>query len=107
VVTRYLEAAGLLEDLEAIGFSLVGYGCTTCIGNSGPLPDDVSTEIDARGLVVGAFSDQRAADVVHDDAGALSREPERLRASDPAPGAGDDRDRAVERTTHGRHGGGA
>ena len=35
-----------------LGFNLVGYGCTTCIGNSGPLPDDVSAEIDARGLVV-------------------------------------------------------
>lgn len=38
VVTRYLRQAGLLRDLEALGFSLVGYGCTTCIGNSGPLP---------------------------------------------------------------------
>ena len=39
VVTDYLEAAGLQEDLDAIGFNLVGYGCTTCIGNSGPLAD--------------------------------------------------------------------
>ena len=38
---RYLERAGLLEDLEAVGFGIVGYGCTTCIGNSGPLPDSV------------------------------------------------------------------
>ena len=37
VVTRYLEAAGLNEDLDALGFQTVGYGCTTCIGNSGPL----------------------------------------------------------------------
>jgi len=42
VVQRYLEHAGLLEDLDAIGFNIVGYGCTTCIGNSGPLPDDVT-----------------------------------------------------------------
>ena len=39
VVSEYLEAAGLQEDLDAIGFNLVGYGCTTCIGNSGPLGD--------------------------------------------------------------------
>ena len=39
VVAHYLEAAGLQEDLDAIGFNLVGYGCTTCIGNSGPLGD--------------------------------------------------------------------
>ena len=39
VVTDYLDQAGLQEDLDAIGFNLVGYGCTTCIGNSGPLPD--------------------------------------------------------------------
>ena len=38
VVTDYLERAGLIEPLEQLGFSLVGYGCTTCIGNSGPLP---------------------------------------------------------------------
>ena len=37
VVSHYLEAAGLQDDLDAIGFNLVGYGCTTCIGNSGPL----------------------------------------------------------------------
>ena len=39
VVTDYLNAAGLSADLDALGFNLVGYGCTTCIGNSGPLPD--------------------------------------------------------------------
>jgi aconitate hydratase len=52
VVTRYLERAGLARDLDALGFHLVGYGCTTCIGNSGPLPAAVSREIARRGLVV-------------------------------------------------------
>jgi aconitate hydratase len=52
VVTRYLERAGLQPDLDALGFHLVGYGCTTCIGNSGPLPEEVSREIARRGLVV-------------------------------------------------------
>ena len=42
VVTEYLDRAGLTEPLEALGFNLVGYGCTTCIGNSGPLPEEVS-----------------------------------------------------------------
>jgi aconitate hydratase len=45
VVTEYLESTGLLDDLEALGFYLVGYGCTTCIGNSGPLPDDINDAI--------------------------------------------------------------
>jgi aconitate hydratase len=54
VVTEYLRVAGLTPYLEEVGFHLVGYGCTTCIGNSGPLPDDVSAEIDARNLVVAA-----------------------------------------------------
>jgi aconitate hydratase len=52
VVTEYLNKAGLQIYLDALGFNLVGYGCTTCIGNSGPLPDDVSAEIEARNLVV-------------------------------------------------------
>jgi aconitate hydratase len=52
VVTEYLERAGLIEPLSALGFDLVGYGCTTCIGNSGPLPPDVSREIQERELVV-------------------------------------------------------
>jgi aconitate hydratase len=52
VVTDYLKQAGLNTYLDHLGFNLVGYGCTTCIGNSGPLPDEVSEEIDARGLVV-------------------------------------------------------
>ena len=45
VVTDYLEKTGLMKDLERLGFFLVGYGCTTCIGNSGPLPEDVSRRI--------------------------------------------------------------
>ncbi len=52
VVTDYLKKAGLDTYLDQIGFNLVGYGCTTCIGNSGPLPEEVSTEIAERGLVV-------------------------------------------------------
>ena len=52
VVTEYLIKAGLMPYLEQLGFHLVGYGCTTCIGNSGPLPDEVSAEVDARNLVV-------------------------------------------------------
>jgi aconitate hydratase len=52
VVTDYLKHAGLDAYLDQLGFNLVGYGCTTCIGNSGPLPDDVSAAIDADGLVV-------------------------------------------------------
>jgi aconitate hydratase len=54
VVTEYLAASGLLEDLEATGFYNVGYGCTTCIGNSGPLPDEISTAIAAHDLVAAA-----------------------------------------------------
>ena len=52
VVTDYLRKAGLLDDLEALGFYVVGYGCTTCIGNSGPLPQPVSAGIAAGDLVV-------------------------------------------------------
>ncbi|NLI00452.1 MAG: aconitate hydratase AcnA, partial [Chthonomonadales bacterium] len=51
-VTRYLERAGLLEPLAELGFHVVGYGCTTCIGNSGPLPPEVSAAIERDGLVV-------------------------------------------------------
>ena len=54
VVSDYLAAAGLQEDLDALGFNLVGYGCTTCIGNSGPLPQPVADAIDEGDLVVGA-----------------------------------------------------
>ena len=51
VVTDYLVKSGLQDDLDAIGFSLVGYGCTTCIGNSGPLAAPLSTAINANDLV--------------------------------------------------------
>jgi aconitate hydratase len=53
-VTEYLRKAGLDTYLDELGFNLVGYGCTTCIGNSGPLPEAVSAEIDAKNLVVAA-----------------------------------------------------
>ncbi len=52
VVTDYLQRAGLLDDLEHLGFYLVGYGCTTCIGNSGPLPEPISKGIHDGNLVV-------------------------------------------------------
>jgi aconitate hydratase len=52
VVTDYLAKAGLQRYLDALGFNLVGYGCTTCIGNSGPLPDEIAAEVRGRGLVV-------------------------------------------------------
>jgi aconitate hydratase len=52
VVTEYLRAANLLEPLAELGFNLVGYGCTTCIGNSGPLPEPVSTIVKDQNLVV-------------------------------------------------------
>ena len=54
VVTAYLTDAGLLHELEKLNFYVVGYGCTTCIGNSGPLPEAISKEIAAGGLVVSA-----------------------------------------------------
>ncbi|MEC9484148.1 MAG: aconitate hydratase AcnA [Halomonas sp.] len=52
VVTDYLSAGGVQEDLDKLGFNLVGYGCTTCIGNSGPLPEQVEKAIDAGDLTV-------------------------------------------------------
>ena len=52
VVTEYYERAGLVEPLEALGFNLVGYGCTTCIGNSGPLPPEVSKVVGDADLAV-------------------------------------------------------
>ncbi len=52
VVTDYLQNAGLMEYLEKLGFFVVGYGCTTCIGNSGPLPEAVSTAVDENDLAV-------------------------------------------------------
>ncbi len=51
VVTDYLNESGLSEDLNALGFDLVGYGCTTCIGNSGPLPESISKAINDNDLV--------------------------------------------------------
>ncbi|MEE4211984.1 MAG: aconitate hydratase AcnA [Parvularcula sp.] len=51
VVTDYLEKSGLQDDLDALGFNLVGYGCTTCIGNSGPLPEAISQAINENNLV--------------------------------------------------------
>src|SRR5580700_3899596 len=52
VVTEYLEASGLQKDLNKIGYNLVGYGCTSCIGNSGPLPDPVTKAVNDADLVV-------------------------------------------------------
>ena len=54
VVTEYLASSGLQKDLDKIGFNLVGYGCTTCIGNSGPLPENVSKAIRDNDLVAAA-----------------------------------------------------
>jgi aconitate hydratase len=51
VVTDYLDKAGLTEDLDAMGFNLVGYGCTTCIGNSGPLAEPISAAINGNDIV--------------------------------------------------------
>jgi aconitate hydratase len=52
VVTDYLESAGLMDDLEALGFHVVGYGCTTCIGNSGPLPEAIGNAVRGNDLTV-------------------------------------------------------
>ncbi|WP_332119120.1 aconitate hydratase AcnA [Azorhizobium caulinodans] len=54
VVEGYLNASGLQEDLDKVGFNLVGFGCTTCIGNSGPLPEAISEAINKNDLVAGA-----------------------------------------------------
>ena len=54
MVAEYLEKAGLQDDLDALGFNLVGFGCTTCIGNSGPLPEPISKAINDNDLVAGA-----------------------------------------------------
>lgn len=51
---RHLESAGLQKDLDALGFNLVGFGCTTCIGNSGPLPAPISKTINEKGLIAAA-----------------------------------------------------
>ena len=52
VVTNYYEKAGLTPYLEKLGFNLVGYGCVTCIGNSGPLPSEVSKAINENDLTI-------------------------------------------------------
>ena len=54
VVTEYLDASGLTPYLEELGFNVVGYGCTTCIGNSGPLDENIEEAIDKGDLVVGS-----------------------------------------------------
>ncbi len=54
VVAQYLERSGLQKDLDALGFNIVGYGCTTCIGNSGPLPQKVSRAIDENQTIAAA-----------------------------------------------------
>lgn len=54
VVTRYLDRAGLTPYLEKLGFNLVGYGCTTCIGNSGPLPEEIAQAVAGKNLAVAA-----------------------------------------------------
>ncbi|MEI8179239.1 aconitate hydratase AcnA [Aestuariivirga sp.] len=54
VVTEYLDSSGLQKDLDKIGFNLVGYGCTTCIGNSGPLPENISDSVRKNDLVAAA-----------------------------------------------------
>ncbi|MGL9731319.1 MAG: aconitate hydratase AcnA [Wolbachia sp.] len=54
VVTKYLEKSGLQQDLNALGFNLVGYGCTTCIGNSGPLNKNIENDIKSKNLTVAA-----------------------------------------------------
>ena len=60
VVTRYLEKSNLLDYLKQLGFNIVGYGCTTCIGNSGPLPDPIAEAIDSNDLVAaGVLSGNR------------------------------------------------
>jgi len=54
VVAGYLADSGLQKDLDAVGFNLVGFGCTTCIGNSGPLPEEISKSINDNGIVAAA-----------------------------------------------------
>ena len=54
VVAEYLANSGLQNDLDKVGFNLVGFGCTTCIGNSGPLPEEISKSINDNGIVAAA-----------------------------------------------------
>ena len=53
-MTEYYDANGLTEDLDALGFHNVGYGCTTCIGNSGPIDASIEAAIDDANLIVGS-----------------------------------------------------
>lgn len=55
VVSNYLEKSGLQDDLDQLGFDIVGYGCTTCIGNSGPLPDPIAKAVDDNDLLVASI----------------------------------------------------
>jgi aconitate hydratase len=65
-VTLYLQKSGLNQYLEKLGFYTVGYGCTTCIGNSGPLPEPVANAIEKNDLVVaGVLSGNRNFEGVH------------------------------------------
>src|SRR6202042_1361938 len=54
VVTEYFNKAGLTPYLDQLGFNVVGYGCTTCIGNSGPLPEPIASAVESQDLVVAA-----------------------------------------------------
>src|SRR5207302_3125864 len=54
VVAEYLSNSGLQKDLDKVGFNLIGFGCTTCIGNSGPLPEEISKSINDNGIVAAA-----------------------------------------------------
>ena len=54
VVAEYLDNSGLQKDLDKVGFNLVGFGCTTCIGNSGPLPEEISKSINDNGIIAAA-----------------------------------------------------
>src|SRR5213075_1083016 len=54
VVAEYLANSGLQKDLDKVGFNLIGFGCTTCIGNSGPLPEEISKSINDNGIIAAA-----------------------------------------------------
>jgi aconitate hydratase len=65
VVTEYLEKAHLLEPLAKLGFNVVGYGCTTCIGNSGPLPGEVVKAITSENLVAAVCNNRNLEGRIH------------------------------------------
>ena len=65
VVTEYYEQAGLTPYLEALGFHTVGYGCTTCIGNSGPLPEPISRGGRRSRRVLGALGESQLRGAIH------------------------------------------